>query len=318
MEPCDDMGGAAGSPDPRISHEDLLEAYLRTTRTLLAARLDAHGVVLVANGRLGEFAGRDLHGRPLTEVIAASQQERFRDALGAAGAEWSWAQVGLTATPVSVPVDMAIAVARAPDGFLVLAEPVKVDVGDVATRLIELTNDVISEQRRQDLEDRWLGPESAADPVTGLVNRRVLDVQLEARLRASFRFARPLTIAMIEVDHRAAVYEAAGHAAWHAILVGVARTVQGVVRDGDLVGRYGSAVFLVVLDDCGVDEATAWAECARQAICDRQVTPPDRRVMVSFGVAELREERTVARLIERADAALVVAKRLGWNRVVLA
>ena len=164
------------------------------------------------------------------------------------------------------------------------------------------------------LEMARLSRLAAIDPLTGVFNRRGLDLVLpEHDERLS-------SVAMCDLDRFKLINDAHGHAAGDELLRRVAHQLASVVRAADGVVRWGGEEFLVVLP--GVDKGTAQhiVERARKSIEDDAVVVGGKvlRITISVGVAERHPGEPRDALIARADEALYVAKNSGRNRVELA
>jgi diguanylate cyclase (GGDEF)-like protein/PAS domain S-box-containing protein len=151
---------------------------------------------------------------------------------------------------------------------------------------------------------------AASDALTGLPNRRALDDQLPREMARALRADSPLCLAIIDIDHFKAYNDTHGHLAGDAILRDCAAAWDGALRGEDTILRFGGEEFLVVLPDCGVDEASIIVERLRAA------TPDDQTC--SAGLATWRRGESVDDLVARADAALYEAKEAGRDRLALA
>lgn len=155
---------------------------------------------------------------------------------------------------------------------------------------------------------------SRTDHLTGLPNRRELDRQLRRPDRAG------LAVAVIDIDHFKAVNDTHGHDAGDGVLRIVADRLASVLRDGDVVGRWGGEEFVVVL--AGTDGPGAATACERMLDAIRQPLPAGagpQRVTVSIGLAvRSTAEEPVDALIQQADAALYRAKAAGRDRLATA
>lgn len=159
---------------------------------------------------------------------------------------------------------------------------------------------------------------SMHDPLTGLFNRRVFDRRLQEEERRAARHRRPLSLLMIDVDDFKLINDVYGHAEADELLKSLAETAAAAVRKIDLLARYGGEEFVVLLPDTDLAEAVLSAERVRKALRDRFALEDGgrRTVTVSIGVAAFGDGRPGGpSLLERADAAMYHAKRLGKDRV---
>jgi diguanylate cyclase (GGDEF)-like protein len=164
---------------------------------------------------------------------------------------------------------------------------------------------------------------SFTDALTGVPNRRQLFHRLENELSRSLRFGDPVSVLMIDLDLFKRINDAHGHTVGDSVLRGVALALRRTIRKIDIVARYGGEEFCVVLPRVGKPEALEVAEKLRRAVAAASMPGPDPRaplaVTISLGVATLGiDAEDVGSLIEKADAALYEAKRLGRDRVAMA
>jgi diguanylate cyclase (GGDEF)-like protein len=155
---------------------------------------------------------------------------------------------------------------------------------------------------------------AAVDPLTGVFNRRGLDLVLPESGDEL------VSVAMCDLDRFKSINDGLGHAAGDEVLRKVARLLVSVMRSSDGVMRWGGEEFLLVLPGIELGRARRIVERARSWI-EREPIEVDGRcigITVSVGVAERRAGEAREALIARADEALYVAKNLGRNRVELA
>ena len=132
---------------------------------------------------------------------------------------------------------------------------------------------------------------------------------------------RPLSIALVDVDHFKAVNDQYGHGIGDMVLAEVARRLRGAIRGGDLLVRYGGEEFLAVLPKADAGRAWEVGERMRQRVCERAFDVGDGLALllrISVGIAQWRIGENMPVLIERADDALYGAKQRGRNRVEVA
>src|SRR5689334_21083707 len=165
-----------------------------------------------------------------------------------------------------------------------------------------------------DIENVRLHGVAVTDPLTGAYNREFLVARLPQEIEAAIDRDRPLSIAMVDVDHFKAVNDQHGHGIGDVVLAEVARRLRGAIRGGDLLVRYGGEEFLAVLPKADAGRAWEVGERMRQRVCERAFDVGDGialLVRVSVGIAQWRMNEKMPNLIERADAALYGAKDRG-------
>ncbi len=164
--------------------------------------------------------------------------------------------------------------------------------------------------------------QSIVDPLTGLFNRRYMDETLSRELSRAARKSMPLSCVMLDVDHFKKINDTFGHEAGDAVLHSIAQRLKANVREGDLVCRFGGEELVLIMPECGKQDAFERAEKIRAALNAFDVVHGDKRigrVSASFGVASFPQDGKDAQgLLEAADQAMYDAKNKGRNRVELA
>jgi diguanylate cyclase (GGDEF)-like protein/PAS domain S-box-containing protein len=164
---------------------------------------------------------------------------------------------------------------------------------------------------------REMEAQSLTDQLTGLPNRRSLDMKLAMEVRLSVRHLVPLSLLLLDVDHFKQYNDSFGHPAGDEVLRKVGSVLQNSLRTTDFAARWGGEEFAVMLRHTNEEGALVVAERIRDAV-EREAWP-NRGVTISVGVATLlRVKPDVGALLAQADAALYEAKRSGRNRVVTA
>jgi diguanylate cyclase (GGDEF)-like protein len=158
---------------------------------------------------------------------------------------------------------------------------------------------------------------ATTDPLTGLPNRRFLD--LLAMRPLGRREGDVRAVLMVDIDHFKRLNDRHGHAVGDAVLRRVAEAVASAIRAEDFPIRYGGEEFVVVLREADARSAMAVAERLRRnvAAADVGALRVAGPVTVSVGVAVGAAGEELASLIERADRAMYRAKAAGRDRVVL-
>lgn len=156
------------------------------------------------------------------------------------------------------------------------------------------------------------------DALTGVLNRRGLELLGGEALQKSLRQGQSASVIMLDLDHFKGVNDSLGHDAGDELLRAVAALCQSSLREGDVFARYGGEEFVIVAPGTDADEAMRLAERTRQAIANAHFAATcGSPVSASFGVASARVESLEA-LLKSADSAMYVAKQDGRNRVALA
>ena len=163
---------------------------------------------------------------------------------------------------------------------------------------------------------------SLTDGLTGVWNRRYLQMQFKQTLASANRFDRPFSVLLLDLDHFKNVNDNHGHQRGDAILIEFAQRVGMMLREIDTFVRYGGEEFICLLSETDVLGARTTAEKIRQAISDDPFTSVGEdpvTLTVSIGVACYPlHGMGYQSLIEAADQALYRAKEEGRNRVRLA
>lgn len=160
-----------------------------------------------------------------------------------------------------------------------------------------------------------LRTQSLRDPMTGLYNRRYMEDTLDRFIALAQRQNQPTSVLMIDLDNFKNLNDEHGHAKGDAVLKDVAAQIVGALRPSDVVCRYGGEELLVILPDCGQDDAMMRAEQVRARI-EALSDPHGALISASIGVASLPENaKSSADLLSASDAALYEAKALGKNQI---
>ncbi len=163
-----------------------------------------------------------------------------------------------------------------------------------------------------------LEAQSRTDALTGLANRRRLDERLADEFARSRRLARPLTVAMCDLDNFKQINDRLGHATGDVVLRQTAALLRSACRDIDLVARYGGEEFCLLFVEAELSAASRACEAARRAVAahDWAAVHPALQVTLSVGLADTQGCHTHTELLTQADRRLYDAKHQGKNRVV--
>ncbi|MEH6388025.1 diguanylate cyclase [Pseudomonas profundi] len=180
-----------------------------------------------------------------------------------------------------------------------------------------LVNAVYSRAQRA----RLLSQALARDSLTGLLKHADIKEQVEIELERACRTHRPVSIAMIDIDHFKSVNDQHGHAVGDSVIRALANLLRQRLRKIDRLGRYGGEEFVAVLPDCHAADAKRILDEIRVAFNELQFSGSNGLFRCSFSAgisacqAPLWEPREQ---LERADAKLYLAKSQGRNCVIAA
>jgi diguanylate cyclase (GGDEF)-like protein len=155
------------------------------------------------------------------------------------------------------------------------------------------------------------------DALTGLLNRRRATEMLDHHASQASRGG-TFAVALLDIDHFKRINDGHGHVAGDVVLQRFAAAAQAMLREGDLLARWGGEEFLLLLPAATADAALALARRVREGTAALTVPVPSGAALaftVSVGVAALRAGESATSVLERADAALYLAKAGGRNRV---
>jgi diguanylate cyclase (GGDEF)-like protein len=168
---------------------------------------------------------------------------------------------------------------------------------------------------RRDAYDRQteLDHEAHHDALTGLPSRRRFLELGETAIVATRALARPLAISFIDLDQFKAINDDHGHAAGDRALAIVAGLIARRLDTGMVAARMGGEEFMLLLPGLGQQAAMHYVETLRRIIAATDMG--GFRVAISAGVAQCAAGESLAQLMQRADQALLAAKRAGRNQV---
>jgi diguanylate cyclase len=205
-----------------------------------------------------------------------------------------------------------------------LVECLMSELAKAATRATELEANLNETSRELDVIRESLNEaeqRANTDTLTGLPNRRALDDFLAAAQLAAVENSEPLSLLLIDIDHFRRFNEKFGHGIGDQLLRLMANALRERLGEKDLPARYGGEELIAVLPGAGLAACEALAERIRKWVSECRITRRSTgdilpAITVSIGVAQFRPGEATAEFVERCDRALVLAKRIGRNRVV--
>lgn len=182
-------------------------------------------------------------------------------------------------------------------------------------QMAAVVRDIGREQRGEEEALRL----AAVDPLTGAYNRRELSAMAEREALRATRYHHPLSILVLDLDDLRAVNDAHGTGLGDTVLQGFADMCAHTLRSVDVLGRWSSKEFIILLPETPLEGAQVIAErLRRQTETMKFEATTAVQVTVSIGITQYRDsEVSVEAPLARADMALADAKRGGRNRVAV-
>lgn len=156
------------------------------------------------------------------------------------------------------------------------------------------------------------------DALTGIFNRRYMDIILKKEYNRCERYAKALSVCILDIDNFKAVNDTRGHQYGDLVLKEIASLIKESIREEDVACRYGGEEFLVVLPETDLDGALILAKRVRDNLKNSAFFKTNG-VTFSAGVATFPQSASdMTSLIMAADRALYQAKFTGKDKIVSA
>jgi diguanylate cyclase (GGDEF)-like protein len=159
------------------------------------------------------------------------------------------------------------------------------------------------------------------DDLTKLYNYRFLMQFLQGEVKRCLRYKKKVSLLFIDVDGFKRINDTFGHLVGSHALAEMGQVFRRILRETDIVGRYGGDEFVIVLPETPLNGALVIAERIRKKVEDYEFTAQNIsiRLTVSLGVANCPKHTLTAEgLIKKADAAMYRAKELSKNSIKVA
>ncbi|MDA3908336.1 MAG: diguanylate cyclase [Sulfurimonas sp.] len=155
---------------------------------------------------------------------------------------------------------------------------------------------------------------ASTDSLTGLYNRHKFSQLYLSSYTSMVQRHNDMSLILLDIDYFKKVNDVYGHNAGDKTLVQVSHTILKILRNVDVVCRWGGEEFLIILPTADIEHAISIAEKLRKAIEDLCIDVVGK-ITASFGVSQVREGEEMQESIDRADKALYLAKDSGRNCV---
>ena len=201
--------------------------------------------------------------------------------------------------------------------------------GAVALTIALLYRKVRESNRELHETNLKLEQQSTRDPLTGLLNRRAFQDMMKFRAQmADRRVSDPTTpphaLVLLDIDHFKLINDTHGHATGDLVLVEISKRLQQIMREKDLLMRWGGEEFLIFLNHIPIEHLTPIIERVLNTVADAAIFLDERRIAVttSIGFISLPQAGTTdidlnwEKALHLADSALYMAKTRGRNQAI--
>lgn len=162
---------------------------------------------------------------------------------------------------------------------------------------------------------------SRTDTKTSVLNAGAWEQDAAMELVRAKRADEPTSVLICDIDHFKRVNDEYGHLNGDMALKAVAQRLQALLRQGDILGRFGGEEFVILLSGIGLVNAKSIAERLRRNVANDpiQLDNASIHLTVSLGVSTSEASHdSLPEMLAAADEALYVAKRRGRDRVIIA
>jgi diguanylate cyclase (GGDEF)-like protein/PAS domain S-box-containing protein len=266
--------------------------------------LNADGVLLDGNPALKSMFWPALVNRRFADTIAEEDQERFTE---------NYQKLVLSEFDNLHEKLVCIGAAAEELKVVVHLSAVCSDAGEFQYSVLQVQDVTESMKLTSQLEYQ-----ASYDELTGLLNRRAFEVQIERAWDSACRRKKKSYLIYMDLDQFKVVNDTSGHTAGDQLLRGVSEILLDSVRNDDIVGRLGGDEFGIILWECPTDIAKRIAESIRQSVENFRFHWDDEtyRIGVSIGGVPVDPDvGDISELQQLADAACYAAKEAGRNRV---
>lgn len=178
---------------------------------------------------------------------------------------------------------------------------------------------LVASARARIMRARQMEEKISKDSLTGLLKHASIKEAVHIEVQRAQRIGKPVTLAMLDIDHFKAVNDKYGHSMGDAVIASVATLLRQRLRQSDILGRYGGEEFLVVLPECELKNAGLLLDDIRKRFSSLRYSheEQDFTCTISIGLACSAQypDSEGAELLVAADEALYKAKRGGRNQV---
>tara|TARA_R110000868_G_scaffold6770_9_gene37782 strand:- start:2427 stop:3338 length:912 start_codon:yes stop_codon:yes gene_type:complete len=181
-----------------------------------------------------------------------------------------------------------------------------------ATKRDKLYEELIETRNKLEAQAKILQSMSATDELTGLMNRREINLRAPELINQAKRYAHTITLLMIDIDYFKKINDSYGHLEGDRVLKELGLRLKTFGRQTDLIARFGGEEFIMLLPDTDATDAKLFAQRLHKLMLEIEVN--NTPVTISIGITMSDGSQDLEDLTKQADIALYKAKNNGRNR----
>jgi len=191
------------------------------------------------------------------------------------------------------------------------------EIGFIAADIEQLAR---SELYKKNVELRNMNKKlkklSDTDTLTGLFNRRKINIEIEKEYQRSLRYASHFSLIMFDIDWFKKINDTYGHQVGDMVLQELSKLAMQTVRATDVVSRWGGEEFLILCAETDLKTAYNLAQRLREDTQNHRFNA-DINITISLGVHEFDGKESIDDLLKKVDDKLYKAKQSGRNKVIM-
>ncbi len=284
----------------------------------------SEGVYFVNRQRMVTFwnkGAEQITGYAASQVIGKSCRDNILNHVTAAGLELCAAHCPLAATMDDGQLRTAEVFLHHSAGHrvpvLVRSAPIHNHQGEIIGAVESFSDHTPYIQMRR--KNEQLQRTILIDPLTGIGNRRHLEMKTKAAMDELQETGEPFGLIFFDIDHFKQVNDTYGHEAGDQVLRMVGNTLKRSIRLSDTAGRWGGEEFVVLATNLNVKSLEVVAEKLRRLVEKSRLDleQGSLQVTVSVGATLASRTDTPETLLKRADELMYTSKQQGRNRITL-
>jgi len=209
---------------------------------------------------------------------------------------------------------MPLSLAGKPLGMLAILPKAKKGLKNGKKELMSTISNILSMSLKNAQKYSRLKNMAVTDGLTGIYNQKALRDFIQREFQRAKRYIKPLSLIMIDVDDFKAINDSIGHQAGDYVLRELADCLKNLIRNSDILARYGGDEFAILLPETDMQKAEVLVERMSHAIRNHDFKWRSERIRIeiSFGISttvELKEVENEEEFVHRADTRLYTAKQ---------